>query len=55
MGGMTAHAPAHSLLWLHRPGGKGYHELKIMKADGSEFTVLTPDVDVYDSAIYCGN
>lgn len=40
-------------LWLERPGGRGLHELKIMAADGSEFSVLTPDVDVIDVGMSC--
>lgn len=40
-------------LWLERPGGRGLHELKIMAADGSEFSVLTPDVDVIDIGMSC--
>lgn len=40
-------------LWLERPGSRGLHELKIMAPDGSEFSVLTPDVDVLDVGMSC--
>jgi len=41
-------------LWLNRPGGPGYHELKVMNADGSGGFVLLPDVDVFDVGTGCG-
>jgi Tol biopolymer transport system component len=41
-------------LWLDRPGGPGYHELKIMDADGSNPIDLTPGLDVADIGIGCG-
>jgi len=41
-------------LWLNRPGGQGFHELKVMAADGSGGVVLLPDVDVFDVGLGCG-
>jgi len=41
-------------LWLNRPGGPGYHEIKIMDADGNHGFVLLPDVDVFDVGLGCG-
>lgn len=41
-------------LWLNRPGGPGYHELKIMDADGGSGFILLPDVDVFDVGTGCG-
>lgn len=40
-------------LWLDREGGKGHHELKVMRPDGGEYAVLLPDVDVADIGIGC--
>jgi hypothetical protein len=40
-------------LWLGRPGGDGIHELKVSAPDGSEFAVLTPDVDILDIGLSC--
>jgi hypothetical protein len=40
-------------LWLGRPEGSGIHELKIMAPDGSEFDVLTPDIDITDVGMSC--
>ncbi len=40
-------------LWLERPGGSSVHELKIMAPDGSEFAVITPDVDITDIGMSC--
>lgn len=40
-------------LWLGRPEGSGVHELKVMAPDGSEFAVLTPDLDITDVGISC--
>ena len=42
-------------LWLDRPEGQGVHELKLMAADGSDFSVLLPDVDVFDLGLGCGS
>ncbi len=41
-------------LWLDRPDAEGYHELKIMNADGSEPEVLLPDLDIADIGLGCG-
>lgn len=41
-------------LWLERPEGEGYHELKIMNADGSNATMLVIDVDIFDVGLGCG-
>lgn len=40
-------------LWLGRPGGGALHELKVMAADGSDSTVVTPGVDVMDIGLSC--
>lgn len=41
-------------LWLGRPGNPaGLHELKITNADGSDFVVVTPNVDVADIGMSC--
>jgi len=40
-------------LWLGRPEGSGVHELKVMAPDGSEFVVLTPDIDIADIGMSC--
>jgi len=42
-------------LWLNRPGGLGYHELKVMSADGSSYFMSVIDVDVWDIGLGCGN
>jgi hypothetical protein len=42
-------------LWLNRPeNGPGYHELKVMSADGSDYYMALTDVDVLDGGIGCG-
>lgn len=41
-------------LWLDRPGGPGFHEIKIMNADGSNSLVLVENIDVLDIGIGCG-
>jgi len=38
-------------LWLERPGSSGQSEIKIMQPDGSDFSVITPNVQV--SQINC--
>lgn len=41
-------------LWLGRPGNPaGLHEIKVTYADGSDFLVVTPDVDVADIGMSC--
>lgn len=40
-------------LWLGREGGEGYHELKVMSADGEDYFMLVVDVDVLDAGIAC--
>ena len=43
-------------LWLNRPEGQGYHELKVMAADGSSyFMLLNESSDVADIGLGCGN
>jgi len=41
-------------LWLDRPGGPGFHEIKIMDPDGSNSFVLVENIDVLDIGIGCG-
>ena len=42
-------------LWLNRPqNGPGYHEIKVMSADGSDYYMALTDVDVLDGGIGCG-
>jgi hypothetical protein len=40
-------------LWLGREGGDGFHELKVTAPDGSEFAVVTPNVDIADIGMSC--
>jgi hypothetical protein len=42
-------------LWLDRAGGSGYHELKVMAADGASYLMLLTDVDVLDGGIGCSD
>ncbi|UCH26467.1 MAG: right-handed parallel beta-helix repeat-containing protein [Trueperaceae bacterium] len=41
-------------LWLDRPGGQGFHEIKVMSRDGAQETMLLIDVDVQDVGLGCG-
>ena len=41
-------------LWLNRPDGEGYHEMKIMNADGTADELLIQDLDVADIGLGCG-
>jgi len=41
-------------LWLNRPGGLGYHELKVMTPDGGSYFMLVTDQDVDDIGLGCG-
>ncbi len=42
-------------LWLNRPeNGPGYHEIKVMSADGSAYFMVLTDADVLDGGIGCG-
>ena len=41
-------------LWLDRPDGSGFHEMKIMNADGLQEQMLLQDVDVLDYGTGCG-
>jgi hypothetical protein len=41
-------------LWLNRSGGLGYHEIKVMSADGSSHFMSVIDVDVWDIGLGCG-
>jgi hypothetical protein len=41
-------------LWLNREGGQGYHELKVMSADGSDYDMLVVDIDLLDGVMGCG-
>ena len=40
-------------LWLDRPDGQGYHEIKISSPDGATWFMLLQDVDVMDIGIGC--
>jgi len=40
-------------LWLGREGGEGFHELKVTAPDGSEFAIVTPNVDIADIGMSC--
>jgi len=40
-------------LWLQRPGNQDAHEIKVMAPDGSEASVILPDVDVLDLGMSC--
>ncbi len=40
-------------LWLQRDAGNGDHELKVMAPDASEFSVVTPFVDIEDVGMSC--
>jgi len=41
-------------LWLERPGGPSFHELKVMSPDGSSYIMVLTGVDVFDIGIGCG-
>lgn len=41
-------------LWLLRPGGSGFHEIKIMGPDGGSHIMVLTDVDVFDTGLGCG-
>ena len=41
-------------LWLNRPGGQGFHELKIMNADGTQEQMLLLDAELADIGTGCG-
>ena len=41
-------------LWLDRPGGEGFHEIKVMNADGSSYYMALTGVDVHDIGMGCG-
>ena len=41
-------------LWLDRPGGEGFHEIKVMNADGSSYYMALTGVDVHDIGLGCG-
>lgn len=41
-------------LWLQRPGGPSYHELKIMNGDGSNDFMLVINLDIIDDGLTCG-
>jgi Tol biopolymer transport system component len=41
-------------LWLNRPGGEGYHELKVMDSNGQNAQMVLQDIDVFDIGIGCG-
>jgi hypothetical protein len=43
-------------LWLNRPGNpEGFHEIKVMAADGSSYLMVLTGVDVADGGIGCGS
>jgi hypothetical protein len=41
-------------LWMQRPGGPSYHELKVMNANGSGDFMLVINVDIIDDGLTCG-
>lgn len=41
-------------LWLNRPGGEGYHELKVMDSNGQNAQMVLQNIDVFDIGIGCG-
>jgi Tol biopolymer transport system component len=41
-------------LWLNRPGGQDFHEIKVMATDGSSYVMALASVDVADVGIGCG-
>lgn len=41
-------------LWLGRPEGQGFHELKLMTLDGSQSIMLLTDRDITDGGLGCG-
>lgn len=41
-------------LWLGRPEGQGFHEIKVMTLDGSAHYLALTEVDVADIGIGCG-
>lgn len=41
-------------LWLDRPGGPGYHEIKVMDPDGSNSFMVLINVDIADASHGCG-
>jgi hypothetical protein len=41
-------------LWLQRPGGPSYHELKLMNGDGTGSFMLVIGVDIIDDGLTCG-
>ena len=42
-------------LWLNRPGGSDYHELKVMRPDGSSYFMLITGQDIDDIGLGCGH
>ncbi len=42
-------------LYLNRPGGMVYHELKMQKYDGSDVEMLLIDLDVHDTGMHCSH
>jgi hypothetical protein len=42
-------------LWLNRPISDGSHEIKVMEADGSSYSMALTGIDVVDSQVSCGN
>jgi hypothetical protein len=41
-------------LYLDRPGGPGYHELKVMNPDGTNPILVLLNIDIHDIALGCG-
>jgi len=41
-------------LWLNRAGSSGFHELKVMSPDGTIYTMLVTDTDIFDIGLGCG-
>ncbi len=42
-------------LWLNRPNGLGYHELKVMTPNGGSYFMLVTDKDIDDIGLGCGH
>ncbi|MFZ6028872.1 MAG: hypothetical protein ACOYYS_14245 [Chloroflexota bacterium] len=42
-------------LWLDRPGSHGIHEIKVARADGSQWEMLLTGQDVLDIGLGCGS
>lgn len=36
-------------------GPNGYHEIKVMNADGSEYSMLVQGMGIHDATVGCGH